>query len=634
MNQNIIEEDVGTANTPEERAVAIVNCDYERSKKYLKTFHRQCVDRYHHYVAPGLETNINKDRSFPTPFATEQIDTLKADMMEKLWYKDRPCSIYGRNPADSKDSDAKRAFMAYQDDVDDAHSKVNQAILNCCICKIAPAVVNYKEEYKMVEEIQERPIPNPVTGLPVLGDDGMTPILFPDVVQVKKYSYQGATVELIDPIDFFFTKEKREVYDEHPMMIRQKVSVEWFKSKPYFIKGAVKKLGDIKLKTSDPDDVNDLLDDRRSLLGFDKGEENQPGQYDYVEWHGYFDPNNTGEKELYILGVVDGEVLMRMQTGEEVFDLGHPNIVVGNIGQEYGEIIGLSLMDKIHSVVHAMDSMMGILFKNLRQTAHSMWAGDDTLLKDNRIVVDAGSFIRTKGPPKDVIMRLDPVQISTDIYAGLEILRDMGQNASGINDISSGKVQEGVETLGEANILTQQTALRTKGGYLRSFEKSFIEPLYKMRNEVNIRYVTDEGYLYAVLEDDIMNWRKIEPDQVRSDVDFICEASVRENQRAVITQQILQAVNLNLKMIEILGPLPMIKLLEKLYEEGFGWRREDIEELLPVEAIAEQLIMRDKAQQQEQMQNENPQNMPQPKTEGDAQQSAQKKTETPVGRIE
>ena len=131
----------------------------------------------------------------------------------------------------------------------------------------------------------------------------------------------------------------------------------------------------------------------------------------------------------------------------------------------------------------------------------------------------------------------------------------------------------------------------------------------------------------------LMDWRKIEPNQVRADVDFICEASVRENQRAVITQQILQAVNLNLKMIEILGPLPMIRLLEKLYEEGFGWRREDIENLLPVEPIAEQLIERDREKQQ-QIEGENPQNMPQPKSEGDAQQSAQKKNSTPVGRIE
>ena len=139
--------------------------------------------------------------------------------------------MYGRNDTDSKDADAKRAFMAYQDDVDDSHSKIRQAILNCCICKIAPAVVNYKEEYKIVEEVHETPILNPMTGFPVLLPDGITPALFPETVQVKKYSYQGATTALIDPIDFFFTKEKREVYDEHPMMIKQKASIEWFKDK-------------------------------------------------------------------------------------------------------------------------------------------------------------------------------------------------------------------------------------------------------------------------------------------------------------------------------------------------------------------------------------------------------------------
>ena len=166
-----------------------------------------------------------------------------------------------------------------------------------------------------------------------------------------------------------------------------------------------------------------------------------------------------------------------------------------------------------------------------------------------------------------------------------------------------------------------------------SFEKTFIEPLWKMRNHINGKFVDDVPYLYSVIEDGMMNWRKLEPTQVRSEVDFVCEASVRENQKAVITQQILQALNLTLKMSDILGPIPLIKLLERLFEEGFGWKKSTIKELLPIEAIAQQLMQRNMEKQQE-MQSENPNSMPQPTSESDAQASAAGRNDTQIGEME
>ena len=153
-----------------------------------------------------------------------------------------------------------------------------------------------------------------------------------------------------------------------------------------------------------------------------------------------------------------------------------------------------------------------------------------------------------------------------------------------------------------------------------------------MRNHINNRFVTDTGYLYSVLEDNMMDWRVLEPHQLKADVDFVCEASARESQRSVITQQILQAVNMNVKMIDVLGPQPLVLLLKKLYEEGFGWRKSDIDMLLPEEAIKEQQEIRAQ-QQQAEMTGENPNRMPQPLSEGGAIKSAATANQPEVGRV-
>lgn len=630
-NDDFFETDETTsATTTELKAVLTVKRDFQQAQTFLDKFHKQGVERYKHYVAPGLESRIEKDRSFPVPFTTEQIDTLTADMMEKLFYKDEPCSMYGRNDDDKDDAEAKRKFIKYQDEIDDIEDKVRQAIVNCCIYKIAPAVINFKEKSKIVQIPQEVPLQD-VTGQTVMGLDGVTPMTEMKLMPKQVFTYQGATTELVDPLNFFWTQEKKELYDEHPLMIRSRVTHDWLKKQPFITKQGLQSLKQ-KREVAAFHDYSDLIDDRRGYIGFDTHQPGSKKQYQYVEWQGYFDPDGKGNKELYILGVINDDVLVRMQTVREVFDLDHPNIVVGRIGKETGEIYGLSLVDKFHSVQHGLDSLLGMWLAILRQTANPISAGDDTKMVTKQVKSEAGTHIRTRGNPNEAFMWYKAPQISQDIYAGIEMFTRMGQNAAGQQESSLGKADPGVDTLGEAQIVASNAVLRTKGGYLRSFETSFIGPAWKLRNHVNMKFCTDAGYLYSVIQDGIMHWRTIDPMTIRAEVDFVCEGSQRENQRAVVTQQVLQALNLTLKMAEILGPIPLIKLLAKLYEEGFGWKQDTIKELLPIEAIAQQLMQNEQQRQQE-LAAENPQNMPQPKTEGEATQSAQQKNATPVGGI-
>lgn len=607
--------------SPDKKALEIVNRDYGQAKQYLSTWHKSCNERYQHYRAAGLDSNILGNNKFPIPFTSEQVDQLRADMIEKLWYKNKPCSIYGRNEADRLDAAVKSDFMEFLDKQDDIYSKMDQAIVHCALYGISPAVVNFKheEETRMVEVEKDVEVEPGVKATDIDGNVQRVQVEEPQ----KVTTFQGASVELVDPIDFFFTKEKRNAYDEYPMMIRSFRSMDWFKSKSYINNLALNKLRDETPGSSSIDE--DLLANRRHIIGFDSTGNNKINNYEYVEWHGYGDFDGTG-RALWIIGVIRGEIVARMDKNEDVFRLGHPNIVIGNIDREYGEIRGQSLLDKIHSLQHAMDTLMGIYLQNLQQSVNRMWIGNSNKMKTKRLINKPGFFIDTEDRPDDVIKAIESAPISRDIYDGMALFRQIGQHSSGISDISEGVAQAGVETLGEANILNAQGGLRIKR-YLKTFETSFIQPLWEMRNQINMIFVKDPGYLYSVVEEDIVNWRVISPAQIRANVDFICEASNRENQRAVITQQVLQALNIITGMIPIIGPIPAIKLLEKMYRDAFGWKEDDIKELLPAEEIINQMMQNQMMQQMEaeakagKMVN-NPREMSQPKSETEAIKSS------------
>ena len=600
MAEDIVEQDETTIEvTPERRAATTVKRDFEEAREYLNKFHKHCNDMWAHYIAPSQQSNPHKDKTFPVPFVTEQCDQFVADCYEKLFYKDEPCSIYGRNDTDKADADAKRSFIKYQDKQDEIKDKIRMALLHCALYRIAPAVVNYKEEFIEQEVIEETPVV--IDGMPILDIDGATPITIPMPTIKEIPTYQGATVELVDPLDFFWTKEKRQIYDHAPLMVRSQKTMDWFEDQSYILPAGIQEL---KVRNEADSGVDyegkDLLDDRREMSGFDSQGMSRDA-YTYVEWQGWFSPERGGQKKLYIIGWIEGtDICMRLQDMEEIFGLGHPNIIVGVIGKTYGEIYGPSLVDKFHSVAHGMDAMMGIWLAGLRQTSNNMWAVNKNNLITTDLKNEPGFVIECRDDPGKAIQRLEPQQISQDVYAGMEMMRQMGQNASGLNEISGGKVQEGVETLGEATILTNQSAQRAKGGYLACFETSLVQPMYEMRNSVNMKFVQDPGYLYSVIEDQIMNWREATPAQIRTAVDFVCEASNRENQRAVVTQQIVSALGIVQGMVEFIGPIPAIKLLQMLYEEGFGWKQDKIMELLPPELMVQELMKREMLQQQEQ----------------------------------
>jgi len=653
----------------QQKAVEKVLKDFERSEEFLRPFHTECLERYEHYRSSQLSTNIHsreKNNRFPVPFTTEQVNSLVKRVREKLFYKNRPCSIYGREKTDEREAVAKREMFDYQDSEDEIESKNAKGVLNAAIYGICPAQIVFKKEFDETVVNEEQPIMDDM-GQPALNLDG-TPITV-SVPKIVEYpTYLGASLELIDVFDFFFTPEKETVEDREPFIIRSRRRPSYFNETYFFNRDKVKKTSE---QGGDTSSQNDNLRERRRLAGLEVDKKYFSDHCIYLEWQGYYDPadevdDSNGEKYpagFYVIGVVTGtqyeDTLVRFDY--KPFPLKGTNIIVGSLIEEFGELIGQRFVDNFHGIQHALDSVMGLWFSNLRQLVKRPKVVNSDAIKDPAQIntsVDETIEVEDRDDVTKAVFYPDVPSLSPDLYNGLSMLRTMGQSVSGIKDQSEGIAQTGVETLGEAEILAMETKIGIND-YIRTWERTFVRPLYKKRNSINSYYLTNE-YVISVIGERGLEWRTMTPAQIRADVDFICEASTRETQRGIIAQQIIQTLQPLMNLMTLYANMgyppnlwPRVDLLlAELYDQ-WTWQQDKIDKILPsttmddqqemalAQLLQEMAMMKMMSGQEATMGSQGGDSKqpdsartPQPRTEAEANRSANDRNDTHVGRMQ
>lgn len=611
----------------EKQILERVNADFDAAKEYMKPLHEKCVTVYGWYHNAGRYVDLKQQSQFPTAFFQEQIDTFAASMMDKLFYKDKPCTLIPVPETNKPDAEVKQAMLQWQDYKDKIRTKMEVLLRDCGMYRFCVAQVDYKEKYNRRIVGVDVPVPatDPVTQEPILLpngeflpsiDENGQPITRNETRVVDVPEYIGPTVKRVDPTNVFFTEEKRTVDDEHPIMLRIPCSLKYFREQPYFfnasrIKDLVEQLSagteGADGHSTSPD--HNYTNDKKEQHGLSPTNKTRKREYDYIEWHGRVD-----KKELYeyliatyeddpdkaelrqqmiielpllkkhedcqaICGVVEGVVVVRLE--ETPFEIDTPNIVIGIIQPDEDNLIGTSLGDKLQAIQQGLDVLMGVAIENFKQSVNAGHViNKKALLTGASCMVNTPGFIlETNTDVRAAHKRVEQPRVSPDIYQYQELLKQMGRDASGFANILGGKGEPGAETLGEAEIVTGMASLKV-GSYLKSFEDTFVEPLYSMRNEVNIQFL-DEDYIYGIIGEGAVDWRTASPAQIRAPVNFLCESSTRETNRHLITQQILQLGKLIPVATSQGIPTRFDKLLQQLVEQGFSWSTERAQEIWP-----------------------------------------------------
>lgn len=638
--------------------------DFDRAKRFLDPYHRKCKEMDQAYRNHEDPVNLRARNKFPWPTLQEDINAFVADTRDKLFYADRPCSVIGRSDTDQADAEQKQEMLDYQDQEDRIFEKVGIFLRDVALKRMCAAQVVYEErtERQMVEVAVPMPQVDQTTGQIVTDETGAPLPAIDQMGQVipsgeTTYQwvdvpvYKGAAVKRIDQTNLFFTVDKERDCDEWPIMVRSWESREFFNEEHFY--------NQEKLDTDYGDSPGRDSDyNSRMMLGEEVDMKDSKKGIEYVEWQGkvskkelyehlgievpVFDEN---EKTWVILGIADRKCPVRLEEsftiepgGQRVIE--GPNIRIGVMMNEDEGLIGMGLGDLIKPFHDAMQDLSGILLEQFKQSISPFTIINRTkLAKPKQLIHGAGNVLEVNSDPKEAIDYYNPPDTSGAIYNLMATFKQTRQNAGGIQDAIAGTGDEDAETLGEFNQVVAQASLRMRD-YLRTFEKSFILPLYKLRNQINAAYL-DEEYLYGVLDDGVVEWKTIEPAKIRASVDFICEASTRETNRNVLIQQFLHFLKIAPSVQSMGLPVRLDKLAAELAEVGFSWKQDKIEEIFPALRLEREgvmdidaMVMQNSLLMMAMGQAQQTGQMPEPRTETEAVQSANAAQQPPTpGRM-
>lgn len=611
-------QDETTAFPFEERVKQEAINDEKEGKIYLDSYHKWCLEINQFYHNAQNFKSLKESNKFPSTAIQEDVDQFVADARDKLFYADRPCTIFGREDSDKEDAEAKQEMMDYQDDMISIFNVVGQALKDAALYRICASKVEYGEEVTTEWEYYDEVVPaDDGMGNPILDQMGrQLPAIDPATGEIMKKTgwrlvevpaYKGAKVTRIDPMNLLWTQDKKDIGDWSPIMIRGNVSKDELKD-GIFIRERVEAL----TESGEEAQFEDPTWEKKANAGETASATGSKKRMKYLEWYGRVDKKelyefmvdtnqvpeeqmakfildyNTireGDKCWAICGIVNGDTVVQLR--KLPFNkLNRPNLVIGFMAPGEDSILGESLSKKTEAVQKAEEEAYGYLLENLKQAVNAFWIVNTAAITNSTgqpKVNKAGGVLETNTDVNNVAKRVDQPRIAPDIFDLLALFKQIRQDQGGLQDAVTGKGDPNAETLGEARQTLSYASLRMRD-YLKTFEDSYIRPLYEMRNDINTEFLT-EDYVYRVIGEKGRAWKKITAEAIRTPVDFICESASRETNRSIIIQQMLQAIQIAPLAVNMGQPVRLDLMMADLFETGFAMSRDKIKRYFPLIAL-------------------------------------------------
>ena len=615
QKQIVTDEELENQPDFEKMMLVRVNRDVSEAIEFTKPLRQEYLDSFQLYNRSSEYDKMRESETYPTDFYGQLIATFTSSMMKPLWSKDEPCSLTPGPNTSPEEVEVKQKLHAYQNREDSLKETHRIAIQDIATYGIGIVKTDFVNITETVWGTEERDVPpqrmqeiDPLTQQ-VVGEFDQ-PVIDPETgqqatetISVPKESilYKGPHSERIDPQNFFFNVDKRRG-DTNPVMIRDFVDKDFFDTQDFFFNQG--KLKDIRTNdtSSGHDEDKQEIEVKRRILGMQDDASRSRKEFVYFEWQGlvnkkklfkYLGPKfekdirteqmvdvhsldivSEDEKVMCICGVVNGAVVVRL----DKFFLDHGNIVVGIMAPIDNEMVGDSIGRQAKPGGKMMDILFGIMFKSLRVAVNRGHGINVNAVEGGAAgVPDVNQdawVLKCLENPAQVHKIIDQPSVAKDVYQAQALVERATRDRTAVSEVSSGKADPNAETLGENLLVSQETGTRSEDP-LEIIEDGFIIPIARLRDEINMLFLTDPEYLIEVIgEEGVRDWVPLAPEQIRAHTRFMCESSGRESQKATITQQLLQANQIAPNALAAGQAVRLDRMLHDLMVDGFGTSEE------------------------------------------------------------
>ena len=579
----------------EERMLQRVTDDYANASQHRSGARMRTLEFRKQYRNARHYSEWRARKELPLPVAQELIDQFVAQLRQKM--SDRPATVVGTPGTEQSEIDVIQELTDYQDYVDDIKEKMAVALRDIAVDGFTAAQVDFTEKHTDKWSIVEEEVDAPEDQTYLHRWRGVMPTKIKRTwKQVPVTTYMGPRVKVLDTLSVYWTQDKKELNDPHPIMVATDQPRDYFNSEPYF-----KNQDQIDEDETGAEVSVNMEDGEMPSANDPVAEPDGPtaNNHHYIEWQGRvnrselykyskdgqspegdepkIDPNET---VWAICGVVDKKTVVRLhqlRTGQD-----GPNLIIGCLQHDGSVFNAVGIMDMIYALCRSADRAGGMMETNIIQAIDAGWGIDVDRIRDKNPIVNTRNFIlNTDGNPSEIIKRIDQPDMAEALFRLIAFYFEEAKKASRLTDITLGRGDPAAETLGESS-MAESNSTTGLNDYLQTVEATFVRPLYQMRNAINVNLV-DRAFVYAVVGDGALHWRDpVDPSKIRASVDFICESSTREANKGIVTAQMLKVLDLSSTLIAAGVGLDATEATRLLFRDGFGLSKEQIEMLLPL----------------------------------------------------
>lgn len=539
-----------------DRARETIAFTIRESSTHYDSLRRNFDDWYDRYTNMPLKLRqTNRIRSnVPSGIVPEMIDSVRADMMDKITKRRPYVPAIAREPQDFDSARLIEALNQFDFDQMRSFQIIDAVLLSTLMWGSGLAKIMFETRTAQV----------PLKG--ILGADGK-----PQMEEV--ITYQGPIIVPAFIYDVFPHPQKTHPDDPFPIV---HITYESYDDLLALAEAGIYEMAQVKkipdrqfynanddMATYAPFDTDDLTEkfDQRARLGWSTDTRMDPDGIMVCECECMFRHKDNEPPVRTIITIANGVVIRiapsPLRDGSSVW----LNAKIMNVpGQFYGQ----SLIQKNKPQVHVAEVTLNMGLQNLAVAVNRMKVVRPDLIMNAQSLDDTpGGNIFAKpnaGDINNIVKPLDPVSVAQDVFAFMNWGQARAEGVSANTELKSGRMPTGERTATASNLAFTQASVRFK--YMLSwFGETFLLPANEKMLAYNRDYLTEQ-FVFKIVGKQGVHWKAVTQNDLGINVDFVFLGPNREENEAL---QIAQLEN----MLKIVTPLA-----------SFGWAQPLIQEIV------------------------------------------------------